>query len=188
MTATPSGTTRPGRVLTTARMRIVPTTAELVRAEIADHRELGRLLAARIPPDWPPEEAADALPWFLERLEAAAGRDTGWYGYYGVALEGVPDAPVLVGGGGTLGPPADGVVEIGYSLVPAFQGRGYATELVGAIVAWIAEDPRVSRITAETDAGNEPSRRLLARLGFVESGPGRDPGSRRYARELAAAS
>lgn len=170
-------------VLSTPRMRIVASSAESVRAEIGDRGAFGRLLGATIPPDWPPGEAADALPWFLERLEAAAGSDAGWYGYYGIAVEGVVDAPVLVGGGGSLGPPADGTVEIGYSLLPTYQGRGFATELVGAVVAWIGRDPRVHVITAETGADNEASLRLLARLGFEERGPGRAPGSLVYALE-----
>ena len=163
-------------MLETPRMRLVASTAELVRAEIGDRPEFGRLLDAAIPPDWPPDEAADALPWFLERLEAAPG-DSGWYGYYGIALEGVSDAPVLVGGAGSLGPPVDGEAEIGYSMLPAYQGLGFATEMVGAIVEWLRRDPRVRRITADTALDNVPSRRLLSRLGFTEAGPGREPGS-----------
>jgi ribosomal-protein-alanine N-acetyltransferase len=146
-----------------------------LRAEIGDHVEFGHLLGACVPPDWPPSEAADALPWFLERLEQASPRDAGWFGFYGVVASGEPGAPVLAGGGGSLGPPADGRVEIGYSLLPAYQGRGYATELMAAVVEWVERDPRVRRIEAETAEDNSPSRRLLGRLGFQEIGPGREP-------------
>lgn len=163
--------------LETPRMRLVGSTAELVRAEIGDRVEFARLLGATIPADWPPEEAADALPWFLERLERADPGDAGWYGWYGIATEGVGDAPVLVGGAGSLGPPVDGDVEIGYSLLPAYQRLGFATEMLGAILGWVRRDPRVRRITADTAINNLPSRRLLARLGFREAGPGREPGS-----------
>ncbi len=170
--------------LTTSRLRLVAGQAPLVRAEINDHAEFGRLLGARVPAGWPPGEAADALPWFLERLEAAGPAGVGWHGFYGIVTEAEGLAPVLVGGGGSLGPPEAGVVEIGYSLMPEFQGKGYATEMMAAIVDWIARDPRVERIVAETDAGNEPSRRLLGRLGFVEVGTGREPNSLRFAREV----
>jgi [ribosomal protein S5]-alanine N-acetyltransferase len=105
-------------------MRLVASTAELVRAEIEDHRAFGELVGARVPEGWPPGEAADALPWFLEKLEAAGPEGSGWYGFYGIVTEGEVDAPVLVGGGGSLAPPRDGEVEIGYSLMPNFQGRG----------------------------------------------------------------
>lgn len=171
--------------LATPRLRLVASTPDLVRAEIDDHAELGRLLGARVPAGWPPGEAADALPWFLERLEAAGPAGVGWHGFYGIVSDAEGGEPVLAGGGGSLGPPdGEGEVEIGYSLMPEFQGHGYATELMAAIVDWIATDPRVERIVAETDAGNAPSRRLLARLGFEEFGTGREPNSLRFAREV----
>lgn len=166
----------------TPRMRLVPSTAELVRAEIHDRAAFARLLGARVPDGWPPGEAADALDWFLERLEAGGPEASGWYGFYGIVLEGEPDAPVLVGGGGSLGPPVDGSAEIGYSLMPVFQNRGYATEMMAAINEWLAADPRVARITAETAVDNEPSQRVLARLGFAHVGPGREPGTLAFER------
>src|SRR5216110_2414704 len=114
-------------------MRLVASTAELVRAEINGHQEFGRLLGARVSPSWPPGDAAGALPWFLERLEEGGPEVSGWFGFYGIVVAGEPDAPVLVGGGGSLGPPAGGEVEIGYSLMDEFQGAGYATEMMTAI-------------------------------------------------------
>jgi ribosomal-protein-alanine N-acetyltransferase len=168
--------------LRTPRMRLVASNVELVRAELFDRDGFARALAADVPADWPPDEAADAVPWFLERLEEAGPAGQGWYGFYGVALDAA--APVLVGGGGTIGPPQDGSVEIGYSVLPAFQRRGYALEMMTAILGWIATDPRVRAITAETDADNAASRGLLSRLGFTETGPGREPGSLHYERPV----
>jgi RimJ/RimL family protein N-acetyltransferase len=125
--------------------------------------------------NWPPDEAADALPWFVERLEAAGPAGEGWYGFYGVALDGA--APVLGGGGGSIGPPRDGSVEIGYSVLPAYQRRGYALEMMTRVIEWVVADRRVREITAETDSGNVASIGPLGRLGFAQNGPGRDPGS-----------
>lgn len=170
----------PGVVLATSRMRIVASTAELVRAEIGDPSEFARLLSARVPPNWPPTEAADALPWFLERLEASGPRDPGWYGFYGVVVEGEDDIPVLVGGGGSLGPPVDGGVEVGYSVLLAFRRRGYAMEMMSAIIEWIELDPRVRSVRAETDSENIASRRLLSRLSFREDGVGQEARSIAY--------
>ena len=172
--------------LTTPRLRLVASTAELVRAEIGDHPTFGRLLGARVPSGWPPGEAADALPWFLARLEQADPADAGWYGFYAIVVHGEPDSPVLAGGGGTLGPPIDGRVEIGYSLLPEFHGRGYATEMMAAILEWIERDARVNRIEADTATDNAPSRRLLDRLGFEESGPDSEPETLRYRRTTVA--
>ena len=41
---------------------------------------------------------------------------------------------MLVAAGGYFGPPAGGSVEIGYSVIPEARERGYATELVEALV------------------------------------------------------
>jgi RimJ/RimL family protein N-acetyltransferase len=169
-------------ILATRRMRLVASTSELVRAEIHDRTEFARLLDAEVPSAWPTDEATDALPWFLERLEHADPSDIGWYGFYGVVATGVEDAPVLVGGGGCLGPPVDGSVEVGFSVLPAFQRQGYATEMMTAVLDWVRRDPRVLQITAETAIDNVPSRRLLSTLGFHEAGPGREPDSLKYIR------
>lgn len=64
----------------------------------------------------------------------------------------------------------DGTVEIGYGLLPAWQGKGYATEAVTAAVAWAATQPGVRKIEAETDPDNAASRRVLAKAGFLPTG------------------
>jgi [ribosomal protein S5]-alanine N-acetyltransferase len=43
------------------------------------------------------------------------------------------------------------VVEIGYAVMPPFQGRGYATEMVRAIVKWAFQQPGVGKVVAETE-------------------------------------
>ena len=162
----------------TARLRLVPSTAALVRAEIADHAALGAALEADIPANWPPDTLTDALPFFLEQIEAAPDT-SGWWGWYALLHD--PAADVLAASGGFMGPPNNGVVEIGYSVLPQFQRRGLATEMMQALVAWAAQHPGVTQIVAEVDAENEPSRRVLVALGFVEAGAGREPGHLHFA-------
>jgi ribosomal-protein-alanine N-acetyltransferase len=68
---------------------------------------------------------------------------------------------------GTFGPPDEhGRVEIGYGLAAPYRGRGIGSEAVRAMVDWLAAQPDVRVVTASVEVGNEPSRRLLARLGF----------------------
>jgi RimJ/RimL family protein N-acetyltransferase len=54
---------------------------------------------------------------------------------------------------------------IGYTVDPTHQGNGYATEAVSALLAWLAERG-VRVVDAEPLADNQPSRRVLERLGF----------------------
>lgn len=161
--------------LQTPRLRLVPATVQTVAAEINDRIELERLLQAQIPANWPPESAADALPWFLEQLQANPTSE-GWWGWYGIAADG------LIGGAGFKGPPASGEVETGYSLLPEYQRQGYATEMVGALVEWALGDERVQRVVAETTPDNLPSIRLLERLQFHRQGIAAEPNHIRFVR------
>lgn len=165
-------------VLTTERLTLIPATVPLARAELADRGEFARLLNATVPDNWPPETLADALPLFLGWLEAAPDA-VGWFGWYAL-LRGDGGPPVLVGGGGFLGPPTDGVVQTGYSVLPQFQKRGFATELLRALTDWAFGHPDVERVAAETEWANPASVRVLAKAGFAEVGPTDEPGGTRF--------
>ncbi len=55
---------------------------------------------------------------------------------------------------------------IGYSITPAHQGRGYATEAVAAVIEALFGAAGIHRITAGIDPQNVASRRVLDKLGF----------------------
>lgn len=59
-----------------------------------------------------------------------------------------------------------GRAEIGYTLAPAHQGRGFATEAVDALVGYAFGTLGIERIQATADERNAPSIRVLERLGF----------------------
>ena len=89
-----------------------------------------------------------------------------------------------MGAGGYKGPPAtDGSVEIGYSILPEYQQRGFATEAVEALVTRAFENPDVTRVTAETLPDLSPSIGVLEKTGFELLGEGSEPGVIRYGRE-----
>jgi RimJ/RimL family protein N-acetyltransferase len=73
-----------------------------------------------------------------------------------------------IGDAGFHGPPnASGEVEVGYALVPAARGAGFAHEAMRLLIAWTWSQPAVALITARVNPGNTPSVRVLRRLGFV---------------------
>ena len=163
----------------TTRLRLTPATVALARAEIEDRGEFARLLGGSVPDHWPPETAADALPLFLGWLEAAPDR-VGWFGWYALAAGEGSAEPVLVGGGGFLGPPQEGTAQIGYSVLAQFQGQGYATEIVVGLVRWAMGQPGVTRIVAETEWANPASVRVLSKAGFAPAGLATEPGGARF--------
>ncbi len=165
--------------LHTPRLLLIPATAELIGLELSDLQELGHTLHADVPETWPPELIRDALPWFRGQLEAAPEL-SGWLCWYGVARQAETGQATLVASGGFMGPPALGSVEVGYSVLPQFQGQGYATEMVGALLGWAVSQPGVSQIVAEVLPDNTASRRVLAKLGFVQIGTANEPGHVRF--------
>ena len=62
------------------------------------------------------------------------------------------------------------IVDVGYTFDPAHQGRGYATEAVGELVRYLFADLGKHKLTADCDTRNDPSWRLLERLGFQREG------------------
>lgn len=60
--------------------------------------------------------------------------------------------------------------EIGYVLNPAFHGRGYATEAVGAVIAFGFETLELNRIEGRYMVENTPSRRVMERCGLTFEG------------------
>ena len=67
-----------------------------------------------------------------------------------------------------LGEPNEaGEIEIGYGTYPAFQGRGFMTEMVSGIISWARTQPNVTAILATTDKANTASIRVLTRNNFV---------------------
>jgi RimJ/RimL family protein N-acetyltransferase len=60
--------------------------------------------------------------------------------------------------------------EIGYILHPAYWGQGLAAEACRAAIDHIFATYDLDAITADVDPRNQASLRLLARLGFVETG------------------
>jgi [ribosomal protein S5]-alanine N-acetyltransferase len=168
--------------LGTPRLELVAATVAHLDAELESAVELGRLLGAEVPDGWPPGEYdRPAIEFFRARL-AEAPEALGWYTWYAVLLRPHAEHPKLVGAGGFFGPPGpDGIVELGYSIVPAFRSRGLATELVNALVTRSFSYPEVARLIAHTREDNAASVRVLERVGFLLLGPGLEPGTVQYA-------
>lgn len=77
------------------------------------------------------------------------------------------DTEKLVGDVGLS--PADGepgVIKIGYTIAPAFQGQGFATESVGALVTYAFETLGADVVRAFASAENVPSIRVAENVGM----------------------
>ncbi len=153
--------------LTTTRLQLVACPLTVVEAAKVNPSEVERLLVVRVPNGWPTPDLQDILPFYAHKL-AADPLLLGWGAWLMIQRA----QRTVIGDLGFKGKPdSDGTIEMGYGVLPAFQGRGYATEATQALVAWAFSQPRVQRIVAECLADNIASIRVLEKLGMRRYGP-----------------
>ena len=167
-------------MLFTQRLDLIEATPESLRAAIDDVKQLGELLHARIPSDWPPELLdAPSLEWVVRWLANPANEPA--FGMYWMVLRESAAVRALVGAAGFKGMPGeDGTVEIGYGVVAGYQRRGFATETVRAFLVHAFASPKVTRVIAETYPTLAASIGVLEKCGFTLIGDGSEPGVIRY--------
>lgn len=149
-------------VIQTARLTIRPFTREMMLAALDDPAVAGALLGLRVAAGWPNEAERGVLALVADRI----GRDPALADWQ-MQLFIHTDDRIIIGTGGFKGRPDQaGMVDLGYGIAPAYQGRGYATEAGAALVAWAFAQPGVRRVFADCLATNPASARVLAKLGL----------------------
>lgn len=169
-------------LLRTRRLLLRSATPELAAADLGNRSDFSRLLKAHIPEDWPPplndEISKTFTLTYLEKNTDAAGWST-WY----FLLPGSDGSAQAVGIGGFKGRPSSGMVEVGYSIIPAYQRLGLASEAVAMLSDWAFSHPDVELVTAETLPSLLASIRVLEKNGFHLLGQGSEEGVIRYGRK-----
>jgi [ribosomal protein S5]-alanine N-acetyltransferase len=167
-------------MIRTRRLDLVPATPAILRRHLEGRSMLARSLAADVPPEWPPELFdREAMEWTLARVEEGPAKADWWLHYFRLRPPGDGTA-VVIGCGGYKGPPEAGAVEVGYSLLKTYRGRGFATEATDGLVRRAFQTKGVDRVLAETFPELVPSIRVLERCGFRLQGEGSGPGIIRY--------
>jgi len=166
-------------MIRTKRLRLVPASIELLNAELDGRETFAGLLGAAVPDDWPPELYDRAATKFtLDRLKKNPD-ESDWRLYY-IILEQQAD-PVTVGTSGYKGPPdAEGAVELGYGVLPAFQRRGIATEATIGLISNAFSHAQVQRVISETLPELTASIGVMEKCGFKFIGSGSEEGVIRY--------
>lgn len=68
--------------------------------------------------------------------------------------------------------------QIGYGIQPEYEGKGYTTEAVNALVCWASSQQGVVRIDAETGYDNIASQKVLLKAEFTANGEVGEEGPR----------
>ena len=151
--------------LRTERLVLVALTPELARAALEDRAKLGRMLGAHVPETWPGADFARILP----RLARSAEQVSPGAEPTRLVVHAADGA--LIGETGFHGPPdGSGTVEVGYSIVPAYRGRGLASEATRALIQHALSRPDIRRIIAECLDDNPASLKVLEKLGMRRVG------------------
>ena len=165
-------------MIRTARLDLVIAREKHLRAELESRVALAAALACQVPDSWPPEfYDADAVNYSLNwLLKHPAEAEWGFYYFLERGPSGA--AAMVIGAGGFKGPPdADGLVELGYSIVPERRRLGYATEATVGMLTFAFASPRVQNVIGQTLPSLAGSIGVLEKAGFRYVGAGHDPGA-----------
>jgi ribosomal-protein-alanine N-acetyltransferase len=124
-------------------------------------------IGATVPIDLP-----DTLDGFLQFRIADLAVDAAAQPWLGraIVLTEADGTDTIIGSCGFHSPPdANGRVEVGYRVEPAWRRQGVATEVVWALFDW-AHGQGVDRFRASVAPGNVPSRAIIEGLGFHQTG------------------
>ena len=162
----------------TARLELRAGNREIYNIPFDDRDALARAMNVTIPDNWPVENYdADPLVFSLKALDDDPVSEPWLLRYY---IE--RESNTLTGFGGGCGLPKSGAWTIGYSVLPQFRRRGYASEATAALIAEAFGHAEVERIIAETYPELVASIGVMQKNGFIFVGPGEGDRVIRYER------
>jgi [ribosomal protein S5]-alanine N-acetyltransferase len=147
--------------LETKRIFLIPFISEYAKAAITGNEKLEKVSGYRVANQWPNPDYKEILPFIVQQVTEKPGLSR-WN-----RLIVHKEEQMIIGEIGCKGEPTgQGVVEIGYGIVPAYQGYGYATEAVQEFVQWLLSLSKITKVTAECLEDNISSIRVLEKAGF----------------------
>jgi ribosomal-protein-alanine N-acetyltransferase len=155
------------RLIPTTRLDLMLLSGELLDALLADDLPRARGHAAFSFPD----DLARQCEWMSVRRSQVLA-DPAWEPWSLRAMV-LRDEQRMVGFTSFHGPPGinntstPGAAEVGYTVFPEFQGRGFATETCRAMLEWARREHDVRHFISGIEPSNGPSLRVIEKLGFA---------------------
>ena len=165
-------TTAAYEIVRSARLDLPLLEPDLLDALIGDRRAaIAAITGYEVPTSFPDDEQREFLrfrrgqltadparyPWSLRAIVLRSEhRMVGYVNFHGAP--GVNDTNT------------DRAVELGWTVFPTDQKRGYATETATALMAWATEEHGIRHFISSTTPDNAASLRVHEKLGFARTG------------------
>ena len=157
------------QIIETENLQLILCEAEHYEAILRDKKELEQLLGLKVFDTWPefPESIPYAYNYYKTHPSSAR---------WGMYLFAHTKDRALIGNGGYKGEPdEEGMVEIGYAIVPEYRRRGFASEAARGLTRYAFSHPEVKVVQAHTLKHGIASIRVLEKLGMKFVGTVQDP-------------
>jgi RimJ/RimL family protein N-acetyltransferase len=157
------------RIIETANLKLIACELEHLEAIMRDPKELEQMLGFKVPDNWP--EFPESIPHVYALLKSdPASPEWGYHLFVHTKDQ------ALIGEGGFKGKPdAEGVVEIGYAIIPEYRRRGLAFEAARGLAHHAFSHPEVRIVQAHTLPNGTASINVLKKLGMKFMGTVDDP-------------
>lgn len=149
----------------TDRLMLITFTTEMMLAAISSERELEKAAGYQVIDDYPSDDYKEILPFKIQRYRQYP-EENEWEGL----IVHQQDQMIIGDMGFRRSTDNPEELELGYSIVPAYQGHGYATEMAQAIISWGLTQAGVKTIIANCDKDNQASIRVLEKAGLKKLG------------------
>lgn len=145
----------------TERLNLITFTVEMMEAFLKGNIEVEKIIPYKVAPEYPLDVYKQLFEYKINRFKKYP-EENEWEGII-IHKE---DNTIMGDMGFKGGPNKDGVIDIGYSIVPSYRGKGYATEMGKAMVEWGLSQPKVKKVVATCNPDNFASIRVLEKIGF----------------------
>ncbi|SDQ79135.1 Acetyltransferase (GNAT) domain-containing protein [Virgibacillus subterraneus] len=149
--------------INTDRLTLVTFTVEMMKATLIGQNQLGKITDYKAADEYPLEDYKQLLSYKIDRFTQYPEENE----WEGIIIH-KKDNTIMGDMGFKGGPNEKGEMDLGYSIVPSYQGEGYATEMTIAMVNWGLQQQNVNKITASCSESNIPSIRVLEKTGFEQ--------------------
>lgn len=150
-------------IIETERLKMITLTADMMEAVLKGSGELEKLIPYAVASDWPLDVYKQLFSYKMNKFRKDP-LENEWEG--AIILKG--ESRIIGDMGFKGGPDWEGAINLGYSIVPSYQRRGYATEMGKAMVKWGLEQPGVKTIVATCYPTNLASVRVLEKIGLKQ--------------------